>query len=350
MLPRRVSGEKRPRPLSMHDQAENEHPTGFKRRQSKGLQGLFQKEPVTNSPFRRVPEPGDSPPPPAVPPKDPTVSNSSPTRPSLVTKRFHGPRTVGFNFPGSKRHRRKTVTFDERCDVLEFDRDEHEMDEEAVEEDDQYMTDYEQEAEGDYEDDQQPGQEQQLLEEEEEEDVDQVHMANDSITGLVNSMLQDTQGDEMPHTPTHENSLPHDLELQDGVPIGRTHHAERRAAYHEENYHHEDDGEDLEPPERSYIYDSTSASPATPNRSRPTTPASARGSSPRVQAPLGRTTHSERAIAGHRDELEDDVQMLPGSPSPSKAIYKSESIYRDGLIPAFSLQVKGERGMLLLVS
>src|SRR5947209_8205306 len=52
--PRRVSSEKRPRPESMHEQAENERPLAFKRerRQSKAYQGLLEKEPVTKSPFK----------------------------------------------------------------------------------------------------------------------------------------------------------------------------------------------------------------------------------------------------------------------------------------------------------
>ena len=72
--PRRVSGEKRPRPDSMHAQAENDKPLGFKRRQSKGFQGLLQKEPVTKSPFRRSSDLTSSsssdPPPPAPLPKN----------------------------------------------------------------------------------------------------------------------------------------------------------------------------------------------------------------------------------------------------------------------------------------
>jgi hypothetical protein len=41
----------------------------------------------------------------------------SPGRSSLVSKRLHGPRPSG----GGRRERRKTVGFDERCDVVEFD-------------------------------------------------------------------------------------------------------------------------------------------------------------------------------------------------------------------------------------
>ncbi|KAJ7350429.1 hypothetical protein DFH08DRAFT_695680, partial [Mycena albidolilacea] len=124
---RRVSGEKRPRPQSIHDQAEaeNDRPLAYKRerRQSKTFQGLLQKEAVTRSPFRRQGEPYELPPAPPVPPTPsripvPSTSAPSPGRSSLVSRRMHGPRLSG------RRERRKTVTFDERCDVVEFDRDE----------------------------------------------------------------------------------------------------------------------------------------------------------------------------------------------------------------------------------
>src|SRR6267378_7467706 len=55
-IPRKVSGEKRPRPVSLHDQGEteNDRPFAYKRerKQSKGYQGLISKEPVSRSPFR----------------------------------------------------------------------------------------------------------------------------------------------------------------------------------------------------------------------------------------------------------------------------------------------------------
>ncbi|KIY50297.1 hypothetical protein FISHEDRAFT_24446, partial [Fistulina hepatica ATCC 64428] len=136
--PRRVSGEKRPRPLSMEGQAEleNERPFALKRErcQSKAFQGLIQKEPVTNSPFRRPGElpPRDPEPPVPRPPltavtpsRIPTTVNNSPSpaRSSLVSRRLHGPR-----LSGGRRERRKTVTFDERCNVVEFDREEDSFD------------------------------------------------------------------------------------------------------------------------------------------------------------------------------------------------------------------------------
>ncbi|KAG2116496.1 uncharacterized protein F5147DRAFT_743106 [Suillus discolor] len=149
---RRVSGEKRPRPDSMHDQAENERPFALKRerRQSKVYQGLAEKEPVTKSPFKRPagaqeetppPVPSKSIPIPPIPePSDIRSANppkaTTPTRPSLVTKRLHGPRTADQPSLERRRRRRKTVTWDERCDVLEFDREEGENDPFHSDEDD----------------------------------------------------------------------------------------------------------------------------------------------------------------------------------------------------------------------
>ncbi|OBZ69476.1 Septin ring organizing protein mid2 [Grifola frondosa] len=154
--PRRVSCEKRPRPISL--QVENEHPLGFKRRQSKGFQGLLQKEPVSQSPFKKAPNLlalDDVPPLP--PPKVAGVSSHRvPSSSLLVTKRLHGPRDVGRVPSSSRRARRKTVTFDERCDVVEFDVDDIELDE------DTFLSDIDQ----DY------------------DDVDA-----DAINGLVDSML-----------------------------------------------------------------------------------------------------------------------------------------------------------------
>jgi hypothetical protein len=148
--PRRVSGEKRPRPSSIHDQAENENDRPFalkrERRQSKTFQGLLQKEPVTKSPFKQHVPSIDGPLPTAPThissrlsisssfpvPTPPAHTNhsppataiaSSPVRSSLVSRRMHGPRLSG-GAGGNRRGRRKTVTFDERCDVVEFDREE----------------------------------------------------------------------------------------------------------------------------------------------------------------------------------------------------------------------------------
>ncbi|KAJ7646642.1 hypothetical protein FB45DRAFT_998093 [Roridomyces roridus] len=68
-------------------------------------------------------------------PTGPTAA--SPARSSLVSRRMHGPRLSG------RRERRKTVMFDERCDVVEFDGDEEDgtlSGEEDEDEDDPFFA------------------------------------------------------------------------------------------------------------------------------------------------------------------------------------------------------------------
>lgn len=336
-VPRKVSGEKRPRPSSMNDQAENEHPMGFKRRQSKGLQGLYQKEPVTKSPFRRTPDHEPTPEPDLPPPpRIDRQSTASPTRPSLVTKRFHGPRMVGFNLSSANRARRKTVTFDERCDVVEFDREAHELEDE---EEDGYHTPRDGEEYDPYAQ-VSPGLESEPDHDIEHDSIEQEFGGSngeDSITGLMDSLIHDSQLGDVPRTPPHGSDFPDDLETEDGVPLGRTHHVDRQAAYHEQLAREEHLNLNTPPPERSCIWSSPSSSPATPpvNRSLLSTSTST-GSG----LLLGRTTHPERsATSRSRDEVEKDLQMLPPSPSPSKVSVKAGSRYQEGLIPSFDLPV-----------
>ncbi|KAI0827839.1 hypothetical protein BC628DRAFT_1409423 [Trametes gibbosa] len=162
----------------MTDQSENEHPL-VKRRASKAFQGLLQKEPVTKSPFLRSSDstpPDDNPPP--LPPKPRAQlhtqsSAPSPSRPSLVTRRLHGPRDAG-----GRRQRRKTVTFDLSCHIVEFDAAEYQLDDQVfTSDDDDYgvPSDDDEMAYG----------------------YDDPQNADDSITGMVDSMLEDTR----PHTP-----------------------------------------------------------------------------------------------------------------------------------------------------
>ena len=321
----------------MNEQAENERPIGFKRRQSKGLQGLYQKEPVTKSPFRRITDPQTTPEPSPPPPKMDRQSSASPTRPSLVTKRLNGPRMVGFNLSAGKRARRKTVTFDERCDVVEFDREEHEMEDE--EEEEGYHTPR------DEEDEDPDGQVYADIENEPDHDIDHESIeqefvggtGEDTITGLMDSLIHDNQLGDIPRTPPHDSNFPDDLETEDGVPLGRSHHADRQAAYHEQLAREEHLNLDMPPPERSYIWSSASSSPATPPVTRPPPSTSVSAGS---SLPLGRTTHPERSVTSRRhDEVDKDIQMLPPSPSPSKVSTKAESRYKEGLIPSFDLPI-----------
>jgi hypothetical protein len=84
----------------------------------------------------------------AIPAADSILSTSP--RSSLVSKRLIGPRSPE-DSPGSdaiKRQRRKTVTWDERCDVVEFDQEEEEVAESIQDsEDNKDETESEQEQE-----------------------------------------------------------------------------------------------------------------------------------------------------------------------------------------------------------
>jgi hypothetical protein len=307
--PRRVSGEKRPRPDSMQTHVENERPLGFKRRQSKGFQGLIEKEPVTKSPFLHPTAHIEDPfPPPPPPPKVlhtshlPTpTSSASPGRPSLVSKRLHGPRLIGHDVP--KRQRRKTVTFDETCDVVTFERDDSLEGEELFSDDNEgnhdLMADYDEPVTG--------------IE------------ANDSLTGLVDSMIQDARGNSNPQTPSTDRSLPPEIDSEDGVPYGRTHHADRAA---HSRYSHPT------PPDVPEILTSV----ARQSPSLISTPS--QGPSVGSIMPLGRSTHSERAQADRMpDDVEEDVKMLPPSPSPAKTKIYPFGDYRESLVPKFDLDV-----------
>lgn len=307
--PRRVSGEKRPRPDSLQSHVENERPFGFKRRQSKGFQNLIEREPVTKSPFRhptgQVEDPSPPPPP---PPKVlhtshlPTPSSStSPGRSSLVSKRFHGPRVIGHDVP--RRQRRKTVQFEETCDVFTFERDDS-LEEELFSEDGDsgygQMADYEEPVGG--------------------------AGVNDSITGLVDSMIQDVRGLSDPQTPSMERSLPPHMDSEDGVPYGRTHHADR--ATHSRQSH-------PTPP-----LDVPEALTSVTRQSPSLTSTPPQGQSPGPTMPLGRSTHSERARADRiPNDVEEDIQMLPPSPSPAKVKRYPSGDRGEGLVPAFDLDI-----------
>ncbi|THG97166.1 hypothetical protein EW026_g4783 [Hermanssonia centrifuga] len=355
---RKVSGEKRQRTLSM----ENVHPLGFKRRQSRGLQGLLQKEPVSKSPFKKAPpsdETDDEELPPPPPPKElfadpgrhsPSRASASPVRPSLVSKRLHGPRSQADR---DISERRKTVTFDETCDVVEYD----------VEDEDSgvlpdnanafdWVTDDDENDPDDVDDDDDARMNMNLnahvnimnTEDEEHEHLphndDNEHanepdttrgrslsvrnpstessfdmVGEDSITGLVNSMLQDAR----PSTPPQQNNaLPAEFakDAEAGVPYGRTHHAERVALAHRS--HHEQFHTEQETQAYPLRLDLPASPPHTPPR-RSSTEATD-NLSPGSHIPLGRSTHSERVKKAQREneDVEADVKMLPPSPSPIK--------------------------------
>lgn len=148
--------------------SENKNQDNLKKpRKKEGLQALGKSEAVTRSPFldgnrppkaaaesdadnadeplkvstkplqistEVPPSPRQLPPTPTTPPRlsrhsgDPSTTNTPSPRSNLVSKRFHGPRSPvaspASELGSTRRRRRKTVTFDERCDVLEFEQDE----------------------------------------------------------------------------------------------------------------------------------------------------------------------------------------------------------------------------------
>ncbi|KAI6029361.1 hypothetical protein BKA83DRAFT_679982 [Pisolithus microcarpus] len=341
--PRRVSGEKRPRPESMHEQAENERPFAFKRerRQSKAYQGLIEKEPVTKSPFRRPQDSNpddDRPPtpppkvalsPPAQPPSTPVPTRPvTPSRPSLVSKRLHGPRTVDQSSVDSRRRRRKTVTFDERCDVLEFDREEEEEDPFfSSDEDDYGEPNAGDEFEQGHHVQDSSGQLQDAANRDSSESI-QLEDADHSITGIVDAMLQSASGSVpglgLPSTPSRHSSLPPDLETEGGVPYGRSHHAERaRRRASVSSPAHTTPGFPFQNPH-------SQSSPSTPPRSADSSMVL---SEPEVPCGQSESDHT------HEVQLEQDVSMIPPSPSPMKSEPKMEHTRKDSLIPRFELEL-----------
>lgn len=308
----------------MHEQAENENERPFalkrERKQSKTYQGLIQKEPVTKSPFRQDRSSSSDPPLPPIPtstsplpdsdlPADMETESSSqlqpyavhsptkistpvsrgatPTRSSLVSKRLHGPRLTG------KRERRKTVTWDECCDVVEISCGEEGSDNalDVASSDDEP---YHEEDHGDpfF----QGGREENNSGDESYDSIDvsdahhPVLDLDTSISGLVDEMF----GSRQSTPPRHPNDVPTDLETEDGVPFGRSHHAERFAQ-------HKQDA--ISP--HGIPFD-------------PSTPARASSSSPPYFS--RRSTPQDASFSNFEEDDDDneDVQMLPESPSPVK--------------------------------
>jgi len=403
---RRVSGEKRSRPPSMHEQAENENERPFalkrERRQSKTFQGLIEKEPVTKSPFKlqqRIPSSKTKPPSPPsfiyngssqrtlTPPlqlQPPRTSSGgpspSPARSALVSRRLHGPRLSG----GPRRERRKTVTFHERCDVLEFDREE-ETDEEDVlqkhseedERDDSYQSMHE---EGDPFQGSSPSNHDHDEIMVDDTSYESIQLSDQGVNPSVPSLLSDPDAsitgivDEMffssnaanlvsetsllsnMSTPPPHLDIPTDLETEDGIPFGRSHHVERFLQHHE-GERLQQSPHILQPhfsPHASPLHNSphqqslsnypfnfnlpTSASPHGPPATPPRRSPGTRHSTP----PLGRSTHLERVRKAREEEREaeedgDDIDKLPASPSPMKKTTGVIGLHDEALIPKFDL-------------
>ncbi|KXN91002.1 Bud site selection protein BUD4 [Leucoagaricus sp. SymC.cos] len=415
---RRVSGEKRPRPLSMHEDAENENdrPTALKRdrKQSRVFQGLLEKEPVTRSPFKQFERMGGmdgAPPSPPPIPKIPYLSNPtpiaaiasrltpisrepsppangpSPGRSSLVSRRLHGPRLSG----GGKRERRKTVTFDERCDVVEFDRDTSDEEYwEGSEDGERYGEPYQDAEEGDpffrgdEMTDEPPRSELQAQIAQlaphatlDEDSYESAHISDTdratttttlldtdtSITGLVEEMFfssnaalinADAIGSS---TPSRISDIPTDLETEDGIPFGRSHHAERLLQHHQQ-----ESPQRSQPPPRFSPHVSPHSSHASAHQSpqigkmadfsgsfsrgspnqcgHPMTPPHIPVVPAQSTPPLGRLTHLERAMKareeekGQMEEVGADAEKLPISPSPVRST-STPPTRSEGLIPKY---------------
>jgi len=389
---RRVSGEKRPRPPSIHEQAEDENDRPFalkrERKQSKAYQELVQREPVTKSPFRnRQPAPAsENKPLPTISfaheaPRSsssspasfhmhvpPTNNNNklSPARPALVHRRMHGPRLSG----STRRDRR--VTFKNRCEVLEFEREEELEDQDGLEygenEDEDNYNEVQFGAHDDPFSNHEPVHEKQgELQEEDasngsfqllETDLNPIpSLLSDpdtSITGIVDEMF--ANANSVPFltadissgstTPPRIHDFPTDLETEDGVPFGRNHHIERFLQQHQPSPSHVHQAPRFSPlgsplqnqSPSNYPYNlglPTHASPLGP-------PATPPRRSPVVQQstpPLGRSTHIERMRKareeGREDQELDNIDKLPVSPSPMK---KSLGAQEDGLIPLYNLK------------
>jgi len=398
---RRVSGEKRPRPVSMCEQAEaeNDRPFALKRdrKQSKTFQGLIEKEPVTKSPFKvqqrpSIPEPkpptppiplsletqrlSSTPPTPSYMPT-PAVASSggpSPGRSSLVSRRMHGPRLSG----GTKRDRRKTVTFLERCDVLEFDREddtEEEMFEDAGDEDpDDSSHDMQMGSDPFINSSRSNNESHELMEE--DASYESIQLSDEgfnqspsvpsllcdpdaSITGIVDEMFFSSNAANLlsdismasnnTNTPPRHNDIPTDFETEGGIPFGRSHHVDRFLQH--QHSPHQSPPPHFSPhgsspvQHNSHISQSpsslpyrfnlpTHASPLGPPATPPRRSPALRHSTP----PLGRSTHVERIRQARKEEVEvENVDKLPASPSPIKRTPAGSGVCDDGLIPKFDI-------------
>jgi hypothetical protein len=185
-----------------------------------------------------------------------------------------------------------------------------------------------------------------------------------SITGIVDEMffssnaanlLSDTSLPSNTSTPPRHSDIPTDLETEDGIPFGRSHHVERFLQHHESELSQQSP-HILQPhfsPHTSPLHNSphrqspsnypfnfnlpTSASPYGPPATPPRRSPGMRFSTP----PLGRSTHMERIKKAREEEKEteadgDDIDRLPVSPSPMKKT-SGVGLHDEALIPKFDL-------------
>ncbi|KZT41982.1 hypothetical protein SISSUDRAFT_1016849 [Sistotremastrum suecicum HHB10207 ss-3] len=279
--PFKLKASKIPTPRKVSADRENERPDlllGFKRKQSRAFQVLESEKVVTKSPFLgKRPAPSPSP-------------KASP-KSSLVSKRLHGPRSQSGS-PGSlgRRQRRKTVVFDELIDVVEFETEEPESEQSSYSQDSGQIH----------------GGAHQMEREPEPEDpnalIDSILKdaqlnADDSLISIQSSLLTP------PTSPQYEST-------ENGVPYGRTHHAERRQAQRSTSSPmHPDEPDD----EESWLPEDED------------------------DIPYGRSHHVEREHAFHHEQavLEAQAEALPGSPTPARPL--RDSVYANGPVPRLDL-------------
>jgi hypothetical protein len=124
-----------------------------------------------------------------------------------------------------------------------------------------------------------------------------------------------------------DRSLPPEIDSEDGVLYDRTHHADRAA--HSRHPH------PIPPPDAPEILTSVA------RQSPPLTSTPPQGPSVGSVMPLGWSTHPERARAGRMpDDVEEDVKMLPPSPSPAKNEKHPFGDRSESLVPKFDLDVR----------
>ncbi|EJD41589.1 hypothetical protein AURDEDRAFT_186410 [Auricularia subglabra TFB-10046 SS5] len=235
---------------------------------------------------------------PEVPASRIPVPSNSPTKSSLVSKRLLGPRSISnsSNESAKRRRRRKTVTFDPRCDVVEFSADE-------MSEDDDY---------DDYGDDNEDDTDYMDTDEHEHHGDDTNANCQGDLDGFVESILaQDMPRSPPLHTPDTEAAPVLSADAEDGVPYGRTHHADR-VLQHRQSV--------MKALEQSPSADISLDSADTETENG---------------VPYGRSHHAERARHAHEEERQADA--LPGSPSPGRTL--RESHYAERLLPPVELPV-----------
>lgn len=298
---------------------------------------------------------------------------------------MHGPRLKG----GAKRKQR--VIFSERCDVLEFDRDDD------TEEEVFHST-----GEEDFEDAQEHAESSHELQEEDDPFTIPSRRDNDgdetmedetsyesiqlsdtglnpsvpsllsdpdaSITGIVEEMFFSSNAANLlseismtsmtsdRSTPPRHHDIPTDLETEDGVPFGRSHHVDRFLHHHQQHSPQVQQLPQFSPHASSPLQRSSPhhASPSSfpqaynlPTHASPLgPPATPPRRSPAVHhstPPLGRSTHVERIRQARKEERveeeeADDVAQLPISPSPMKRSSFGTTHPEEGLIPRFDLR------------